>query len=58
MGYSPWGHKQADRTERLHFTSLLQCMCSSLVSDLPLSATFPFHNHKFVCRICKFASVL
>ena len=22
VGYSPWGHKESDRTERLHFTSL------------------------------------
>ena len=21
MGYSPWGHKESDTTERLHFTS-------------------------------------
>ena len=23
MGYSPWGRKESDTTERLHFTSLL-----------------------------------
>ena len=23
VGYSPWGHKESDTTERLHFTSLL-----------------------------------
>ena len=23
VGYSPWGHKELDTTERLHFTSLL-----------------------------------
>ena len=23
VGYSPWGHKESDRTERLHFPSLL-----------------------------------
>ena len=22
VGYSPWGRKESDRTERLHFTSL------------------------------------
>ena len=22
VGYSPWGHKESDMTERLHFTSL------------------------------------
>ena len=22
IGYSPWGHKESDMTERLHFTSL------------------------------------
>ena len=23
MGYNPWGRKESDMTERLHFTSLL-----------------------------------
>ena len=37
VGYSPWGHKESDRTERLHFLSIvpfgerngnpLQCSC-------------------------------
>ena len=25
IGYSPWGHKELDTTERLHFTSLPHC---------------------------------
>ena len=25
VGYSPWGHKESDTTERLHHTSLLLC---------------------------------
>ena len=41
MGYSPWDRKELDTTEQLHFTSLLQCVCSSLASDLSLSVTFP-----------------
>ena len=36
MGYSPWGHKESDTTERLHFLSL--SLCSSMaqwVKNLP-----------------------
>ena len=29
VGYSPWGHKESDMTERLHFTSLLSPRCGS-----------------------------
>ena len=25
VGYSPWGHKESDTTERLHFTSVEDC---------------------------------
>ena len=25
MGYSPWGHKESDTTERLHFTFTFPC---------------------------------
>ena len=27
VGYSPWGHKESDTTERLHFTSLDKWDC-------------------------------
>jgi len=27
VGYSPWGHKESDTTERLHFTSLHLWAC-------------------------------
>ena len=30
MGYSPWGHKESDTTERLHFHSSSQMKKSSL----------------------------
>ena len=26
MGYSPWGHKESDTTERLHFHFHFHCM--------------------------------
>ena len=43
VGYSPWGHKESDRTERLH-------------SHVPC---FPFgKNHKFGFDTCLSASVL
>ena len=30
MGYSPWGHKELDTTERLHFTSSLLAYLDAL----------------------------
>ena len=30
VGYSPWGHKESDMTERLHFTSLLHMPMNEL----------------------------
>ena len=27
MGYSPWGHKESDMTEQLHFTSSCNTTC-------------------------------
>ena len=29
VGYSPWGHKELDTTEQLHFTSCCCCMAES-----------------------------
>ena len=37
MGYSPWGHKESDTTERLHFSStklLKGLRCNLLVLNL------------------------
>ena len=34
VSYSPWGHKELDTTERLHFTSLQTCNGSFYVSTL------------------------
>ena len=28
VGYSPWGRKESDTTERLHFTPVYACMLS------------------------------
>ena len=33
VGYRPWGHKESNTTERVHFTSL-QCKLSDTMSDL------------------------
>ena len=38
VGYSPWGHKESDTTERLHFTfCVLRCLSlvSQMVKNLP-----------------------
>ena len=37
MGYSPWGHKESDTTERLHFSStklLKGLWCNLLILNL------------------------
>ena len=34
MGYSPWGRKESDTTERLHFTSLLSYQSEESFSPL------------------------
>ena len=33
MGYSPWGHKESDRTERLHFTHEMGFLDSSVGNE-------------------------
>ena len=38
VGYSPWGHKESDTTERLHFTLLFFFFCLSIV----VSARFKY----------------
>ena len=32
MGYSPWGHKESDTTERLHFHFMKQTFVSKVMS--------------------------
>ena len=34
MGYSPWGHKESDMSERLHFLSSSRYEGASLVAQL------------------------
>ena len=36
MGYSPWGHKESDMTERLHF---LLSSCSEKVNQVLLKSS-------------------
>ena len=55
MGYSPWGRKDSDTTERLH---LLVCICQSQTPKLSLLPNFPFGIHKFVFYVCKSVSEL
>ena len=34
VGYSPWGRKESERTERLHFTCFIMRSCSACLSIL------------------------
>ena len=34
VGYNPWGHKESDTTERLHFLSFLLCTSNASCSHL------------------------
>ena len=43
MGYSPWGRKKSDTTERL---------------TLSPPTAIPFGNHKFVFYVCESVSAL
>ena len=40
MGYSPWGHKKSDTTERLHF----QVMSNSFVTPWTVAHQAPVHG--------------
>ena len=43
VGYSPWGHKESDITERLHITiNSVWPIFSPCVSNWPTSASFSF----------------
>ena len=40
MGYNPWGHKESDTTERLHFTSLHTVKSFSIVNEADVFLEF------------------
>ena len=42
VGYSPWGRKDLDTTERLHFLSVVECLLSmrEVVGSMPTSSSF------------------
>ena len=40
VGYSPWGHKESDTTEQLHFTSQTHIQIYSFITCFPLPLTF------------------
>ena len=41
MGYSPWGRKESDRTERLTFHFIVYCSLSVRVGDRKWSSGIP-----------------
>ena len=52
VGYSPWGHKESDTTERLHF--LLRCLklpCLSPASHLGFKSSFKILSIQPVLRL-------
>ena len=50
-GYSPWGHKQSDKTEQLHFLSfLINLQVSLLESYTILCMYWVCHTYLFSCQ--------
>ena len=49
VGYSPWGCKESDKTERLHLTSLHTYFSGSIIYkikfSIPLFKLFPSLSH-------------
>ena len=43
-GYSPWGCKESDMTERLHFTTMLETGVRSLGGEDPLEKEMATHS--------------
>ena len=37
MGYSPWGHKESDTTEQLHFPVVVITIITTITTILPRS---------------------
>ena len=35
IGYSPWGHKELDTTERLHYSLLVATRLDNIILDCP-----------------------
>ena len=48
VGYSPWGRKESDTTEQLHFTSLHIYMCVCVCLYLYLHPYLPLYNYIFL----------
>ena len=44
VGYSPWGHKESDMTERLHFDSELYSFCVLFATPPVVSCIMPPRN--------------
>ena len=56
-GYSPWGRKELDTTERLHFPSKhVSAQCSFLRETLPHSLSLPYHCLKLY-HVCSMLTV-
>ena len=51
VGYSPWGRKESDTTERLHFH--FQYIYVNLHFLIYPSPAFPFGSHRLVFYACK-----
>ena len=45
MGYSPWGRKEWDTTEQLHFINLVRAsLVAQRVKNLPATQEIPVHS--------------
>ena len=56
VGYSPWGHKESDTTEPLHFTSLIRSLNSPSDSTWKLKVLRPMWMKKLLCLCYSLAS--
>ena len=63
VGYSPWGHKELDTTERLHFTSLLlitgvtsPLICSSILGTYQPGESIFQVSYLFAFLYCSWGS--
>ena len=52
MGYTPWGHRELDTTERVTHTHYIEHECCSLVLGIPY-----FTNEESVSLGCKCSGV-
>ena len=49
VGYSPWGHKESDTTERLHFRSPFLSVYSCHLFLISLLLLGPYHFYLLLC---------